>query len=105
MGNLISFKQDEISPMIKAKSLFSNGDVEQAFIVLKEASENGDIMACYDCGFMMVQGIGCEKDVKGFQLMYKGMKLEEQSKDINWKSDGSITELFEPQTLNLHCRF
>ena len=101
-------KKQRTSPINEAKSLLSQGDVEQAFSVLKEASGNGDIMACYDCGFMMIQGIGCEKDrEEGLEFIYKGVELEEKAKDMNWKSDGSVSDLFEPQSMDLNgwCLF
>ena len=90
------------SPVIEAKSLLSKGDVEGAFAVLKEGAENGNVMACFDCGFMMIQGIGCKNNRDGgFQLISKGVKLEEESKDVSWKSNGSVTELFKPQSVDL----
>ncbi len=96
----------ESSPIIEAKSLLSNGDEAGAFGVLKKAAENGNVMACYDCGFMMIQGIGCEKNwEEGVKLIKKGMKLEEKTKDNRWKSDGSVSELFQPQTVNWYCLF
>ena len=50
-------------------------------------------MACYDCGFMMIQGIGCEKDwEEGLDLMNKGVRLEKESEDMSWKSDGSASD-------------
>ena len=92
----------EISSIIKAKSLLSNGDEAGAFTVLKKGAKSGDVMACYDCGFMMIQGIGCEKDLKGgIELISKGVKLEEKSGKMSWKSDGSVSELFEPQSMDL----
>ena len=95
-----------ISPVIEAKSLLSNGDEAGAFVVLKKAAKAGDVMACYDAGFMMIQGIGCDVDLKGgLELMSKGMKLEEESKDLSWKSDGSVSELFEPQSMKFSCEF
>ena len=95
-----------ISPVIQAKSLLSNGDEARALAVLKKAVESGDVMACYDAGFMMIQGIGCDEDLKGgLELMSKGGKLEEESEDLSWKSDGSATELFEPQSMNLSSLF
>ena len=94
----------EGSPIIEAKSLLSNGDEAGAFGVLKKGAENGDVMSCFDCGFMMIQGIGCMKNQKGgLELISKGVELEEESTDMSWKSDGSVTELFEPQTLDLNC--
>ena len=98
-------KQEDtgISPIIEAKSLLSNGDEAGALGVLEEGAENGNVMACFDCGFMMIQGIGCEKDWKGgLELISKGVELEKESKDINWKSFGSVSELFEPQSMDLH---
>ena len=90
------------SPIIEAKSLLSQGDVAGAFGVLKKAAGHGDVMACYDCGFMMIQGIGCEKVLwEGFELLSKGVRLEKESSDMSWKSDGSASELFEPQSMNL----
>ena len=94
------------SPVIEAKSLLSKGDVAGAFGVLKKAAEHGNVMACFDCGFMMIQGIGCEEDCKGgLELISKGMRLENESKDMSWKSDGSASELFEPQSMNLNGLF
>ena len=94
------------SPIIEAKSLLSKGDEAGAFAVLKEGAENGNVMACFDCGFMMIQGIGCEKDCEGgFELISKGVKLEEESEDMNWKSDGSVSELFKPQSMDLDSLF
>ncbi len=99
-------KDTGTSPIIEAKSLLSKGDVAGAFTVLKEGAENGNVMACYDCGFMMIQGIGCKRDwEEGLELIYKGVKLEEESPDMSWKSDGSVTELFEPQKMNLNRLF
>ena len=95
-------KKQRISPIIEAKSLVSKGDVTKAFAVLLEAAENGDVMACFDCGFMIIQGIGCMIYTKGgLELMSKGMELEKESSNMNWKSDGSVTELFEPQKMLL----
>ena len=99
-------KRQRISPIIEAKSLLSNGDVAGAFAVLKKGAEDGDVMACYDCGFMMIQGIGCENDWEGgLELISKGKGLEEESKDINWKSNGSVSELFQPQSMDLFSLF
>ena len=112
MGNTASSKikpQREdpyISPIIEAKSLLSNGDEAGALAVLKKAAESGDVMACYDGGFMMIQGIGCDKDLRGgLELMSKGMKLEEESEDSSWKLDGSATELIEPQSMFIGGEF
>ena len=95
-----------ISPIIEARSLISNGDEAGAFAVLKKAAESGDVMACYDAGFMMIQGIGCDADWKGgLYLMSKGMKLEEDSEDLSWKSNGSVTEMIEPQSMFIGGEF
>ena len=94
------------SPVIEAKSLLSQGDVTGAFGVLKKAAENKNVMACYDCGFMMIQGIGCEKNREGgMKLLSKGVELEKESEDMSWKSDGSVTGLFEPQKMDLSSLF
>ena len=94
------------SPIIEAKSLLSNGDEAGAFAVLKKAAESGDVMACYDAGFIMIQGIGCDKDWRGgLELMGKGMELEEESEGLSWKLCGSATELIEPQSMFIGCEF
>ena len=65
----------EISPIIEAKSLLSKGDEAGAFVVLAEAAWKGNVVTCYDCGFMMIEGIGCEKN------MWEGlgyMSMEEE---------------------------
>ena len=100
MGNTKS------SPIIEAKSLLSNGDEAGAFDVLRKAAKNGIVMACFDCGFMMIQGIGCWKNWKGgLKLISKGVRLGKGSKDMSWKSDGSVSELFEPQSMDLSGLF
>ena len=102
-------KQEDtgISPIIEAKSLLSKGDVAGAFDVLKKGAENGNVMACYDCGFMMIQGIGCKRVFcqEGLKMIKKGMKFQKKTKNMNWKSDGSASELFEPQSMDLCCLF
>ena len=96
----------ETSTIIEAKSLFSNGDVKRAFGVLREAALRGNAMACFDAGFMMIQGIGCVSDQKGgLQLLEKGYKLVRDWKDDCWKGDGSVSELFEAQFVNFFCLF
>ena len=108
MGNTESSQKEDtgISPIIKAKSLLSKGNVTKAFSVLKKAAENGDVMACFDCGFMMIQGIGCEMDWEGgLELISKGVELENESPDMSWKSDGSASELFEPQLMDIQSLF
>ena len=95
-----------ISPIIKAKSLLSNGDKAGAFAVLKKAAESGNVMACYDVGFMMIQGIGCDKNIEGgLKLMETGRNYEGCENDSSWKSDGSATEIFDPQTLDFYNLF
>ena len=102
MGNTFSSEDTRGSPIVEAKSLLSQGDKAGAFDVLKKAAEHGDVMACYDCGFMMIQGIGCRKNLReGLKLLSKGVELEKESEDMSWKSDGSASELFEPQSVNL----
>ena len=108
MGNTESSQQEGTggSPIIEAKSLISNRDVEGAFTVLKKAARNRDVMACYDCGFMMIQGIGCKQNWRGgLELLSKGVELEKESEDMSWKSDGSASELLEPQSMNLSSLF
>ena len=106
MGNTFSSEDTRGSPIIEAKSLLSQGDNAGAFGVLKKAAEHEDVMACFDCGFMMMQGIGCKKDCKGgLELLSKGVELEKESSDMSWKSDGSASELFEPQSMNLSGLF
>ena len=101
-----SLKKQNLSPIAEAKTLYSYGYRRKGFATLKRAAKNGNVMACYDCGFMMIQGIECKKDLKGgLELISKGKKLEEESGDMNWKSNGSITEVFEPQTMYLNCLF
>ena len=99
-------EKTEISSIIEAKSLLSSWDATGAFTVLKTGAENGNVMACFDCGFMMIQGIGCKQDWRGgLKLLSKGVELEKESEDMNWKSDGSASELFEPQSMNLSSLF
>ncbi len=106
MGNTFSSEDTGGSPIIEAKSLLSQGDEAGTFAVLKKAAEHGDVMACYDCGFMMIQGIGCRKNQGGgLKMLSKGMELEKESEDMSWKSDGSASELFEPQSMNLRRLF
>ena len=106
MGNSSSSEQTQSSPIIQAKSLFSKGNAEGAFAVVREAALGGNAMACFDAGFMMIQGIGCEKDwKKGMELLVKGCSLVKDSKDGYWRADGSVSELFEPQSMNLRGLF
>ena len=99
-------KKQRIFSIIGAKSLLSNGDEAGALAVLKKAAESGDVMACYDAGFMMIQGIGCHKDLRGgLELMSKGMEFEEGSEGLSWKSCGSATELIEPQSMFIGGEF
>ena len=99
-------KKQGTSPIIEARSLLSNGDAGGALGVLREAAGVGNVMACYDCGFLMIQGIGCEKDLEGgLELLEQGRKLEEQEEDTVWKSDGSATDVFGPQSMDLSSLF
>ena len=102
MGNSVSVKNTGDPAIIEAKSLLSNGDEAGAFAVLKEAARKQSVMARYDCGFMMIQGIGREKDEKaGMELMQRGRRLEEESEDMSWKSNGSVSELYQGLTMDL----
>ena len=99
-------KEASTSPIIEAKSFFTKGDVEQAFGVVREGALRGNVMACFDAGFMMIQGIGCVKDWKGgMELLEKGYSLAKDSKDDDWRADGSVSELFEPQSMDLNGLF
>ena len=96
----------ETSPITQSKSILSNGDVEGAFAVLKEAVLGGNAMACFDAGFMTIQGMGCKRDLKeGTELVRKGCELVKDLKDCCWKENGSVSELFEPQSMNLNGLF
>ena len=106
MGNSQSSKPKQkkqgVSLIIKARSLLSNGDEGGALAVLREEAQKGNVMACYDCGFLMIQGIGCEKDKwEGLELLEKGWKLEQKEDGIVWRSDGSATDVLGPQSMNL----
>ena len=90
------------SPIIEAKSLLSNGDKKGAFGVLKKAADGGNVMACFDVGFMMIQGIGCKQNQRGgWKMIDKGVELKGHEEDMRWKSDGSATEVIGPQSMNL----
>ena len=106
MGNSVSSEDTSTSPIIEAKSLLSSGNKEGAFAVLKKAADEGNVMACYDVGFMMIQGIGCKEDRKGgFEMFDKGIELKEHEEDMRWKSDGSVTEVIGPQSMDLESLF
>ena len=106
MGNSESSKAASNKCIIEAKSFLSNGDERGAFAVLRKGADGGNVMACYDCGFMMIQRIGYEKkDLRGLELIWKGRKLEEQEGDEGWKSEGSATDALEPQCVYFHCLF
>ena len=96
-----------ISPIIITKTLLLNKEEEAALDVLREGAEAGNVMACYDCGFLMIQGIGCEKKdwEGGLELLAQGRKLEEQDEHTVWKSDGSATDVLEPQSMDLSRLF
>ena len=96
-------KKQRISSFEKAKSLFLKGDMEGAFIALREGDFEGNASACFDIGFMLIQGIGCLKNLKeGMELIKKGCDLFRNSKDDSWKSNGRLSELFEPQSMDLN---
>ena len=96
-------KKQRTSPIIEAKSLLSNGDKEGAFAVLKKAADGGNVMACFDVGFMMIQGIGCDVNVEGgLKMIEKGIELERHEEDMSWKSDGSATDVIGPQSMDLN---
>ena len=80
--------------------------MEGAFAVLKEAALGGNAMACFDAGYMMIQGIGCVKDLeKGMGLLKKGYELAKDSKNARWKEEESVCKLFEPQPMFLRGLF
>ena len=92
------------SPIIEAKILLSNGDKEGAFAVLKKAADGWNVMACFDVGFMMIQGIVFKRDARGgFEMIEKGIELERHEEDMSWKSDGSATDVIGPQSMDLSC--
>ena len=94
------------SIIIEAKSLFKKGDVERALAFLREGALGGNVMACFDAGFMMIQGNGCVKDWKGgIELLERGCSLSRDLKDDLWRRDGSVSELFEPQSMDLSGLF
>ena len=103
MGNSVSLEGTNTSPIIEAKSLLSNGNEKRAFGVLKKAARGGNVMACFDVGFMMIQGIGSEKNWRGFEMIDKGVELKEHEEEMRWKSDGSATEVIGPQSMDLSC--
>ena len=99
-------KKQGISPIIKARTLLSSGDMPGALAVLREGAEKGNVMSCYDAGYMMIQGIGCKEDWgAGLDLIKKGRELEKQRKDSEWKSDGSATDAFGSHSMNLKSLF
>ncbi len=80
--------------------------MKRSFAVLREAALEGNVMACFDAGFMMIQGIGCKKNWKGgMKLLEKGCSLVRDLKDDCWRADGSVSELFEPQSMDLKSLF
>ena len=63
-------------------------------------------MACYDYGFLMIQGIECEKDLwGGLGWLAQGIVLEGKEKNCVWKSDGSATDVLGPQSMDLSGLF
>ena len=106
MSSELPSKHKGISPICEAKFLVSSGNTEGALVILKEAACDGNLMACFDGGFMMVQGIGCKRDVKGgLELVRKGMELKKITRDGGWRRDGSVTEVMEEQELHLSSLF
>ena len=105
----MSFEKQEqlfLSPTVKAKQLLSNGDNVGAFFALIEGKESGNVMTLFDLGFLMIQGIGCKKDVKeGMKVMKEGLKLAKLWEDDSWKQDESITSLFSGTKLCLYGLF
>ena len=103
-------KETGPSPIPTAKALISNGDMEGAVAALKGALSSENPMVHYDYGFMMMQGIGCYKDiVRGISMMNEGHHYEDPD-DQSWRADGSITELLPPQKVCLadeegYCEF
>ena len=94
------------SPIIEARSLLLKRERGTALAVLREAADAGNVMACYDCGFLMIQGIGCEKNQRGgLELLAQGRKLEEEEEGTVWKSDGNATDVLGPQSMNLNSLF
>ena len=66
-----------ISLILEEMSLFSNRDLKGTFAVLREDALRGNVMTCFDVCFMIVQGIGCEKNWKGDG---SGRKINEHDK-------------------------
>ena len=88
------------SPINESKTPLTEWDKEGDLSVLKKATESGNVMGCYDTGFVMIQGIGCEEDLKGgLELIAKRGVKHEESGDTSWKSSGSATDVVEPQTM------
>ncbi len=95
-----------LSPTVKAKQLLSNGDNVRAFSVLIEGKESGNVMALLDLGFLMIQGIGCKKDMKeGMKTMKEGFELAKLWEDDGWKQDESLTSLFSGVKMCLYGLF
>ena len=73
---------------------------------MREGVDEGDVVRCCDCVFMMIEGTEFEKDGEGgLELIEKGRKLEEEEGDEGWKSDGSATDVLEPQSMDLSRLF
>ena len=108
MGNSESSQKQEPKPSssIRQKSSLSKEEAEEILASLKNDASKGNVMACYDAGFMMIQGIGCWRDWKGgLQLIIQGSTLESDKKDESWKSDKSVTKRIGPQTMFLRGLF
>ena len=67
---------------------------------------------CYACLIDMEDWFGVTRQTisrnidrlveKGFVLIEKGIELEGHEKDMSWKSDGSATEVIEPQSMDVY---
>ena len=95
-----------LSPIVEAKHRFSEGNKEGAVALLIEEATKANVMACYDAGLMIFQGIGWERDRNlGLELMKMGRTLEKDQNDQSWKDDGSVSEVIGPLSLNLYGLF
>jgi len=96
-------KMMKFSPIVRAKHRFSEGNKEGAVALLIEEATKENVMACYDAGLMIFQGIGWERDCDlGLELMRMGVKYEKDQNDMSWKDDGSVSEVIGPLSMNLY---
>ena len=108
MGNSQSSQnRDEEASSLKNQEIFlSHEEAENVLCVLKDRALEGNVMACYDAGFMMIQGIGCWRDWReGLKLIIRGSDLEENEEDESWKLVESVTKRIEPQIMFLRGLF